>query len=151
MARVLAAGFVMAAASLNPAGNSAWAQAAEKSAVISAPSLSVELNSLQATDNGCRFTFVTTNNLGSELESAAFELVLFDKKGMVSRMTIVDFQKLPQGKTKVRQFDFSGVDCAAIGRILVNDAAQCVGESIDPGDCIRSLQTSTRTDITFGS
>ena len=116
-----------------------------------APALAVELNALQPIENGCRFTFVTTNNLGGELANAAFELVLFDKAGMVSRMTIVDFKDLPQGKTKVRQFDFSGVDCANVSRVLVNDATQCVGDGIEPGACIRNLKTETRTETVFGS
>ena len=126
----------------------AYAQAEETS---SAPALVVELNALQPTDSGCRFTFVTTNNLAGELRNAAFELVLFDKDGMVSRMTIVDFKDLPQGKTKVRQFDFSGVDCADLGRVLVNDATQCAGDGIEPGACIRNLKTETRTETVFGS
>ena len=49
---------------------SAYAQAEETS---SAPALVVELNALQPTDSGCRFTFVTTNNLAGELRNAAFE------------------------------------------------------------------------------
>lgn len=113
--------------------------------------LAVELNSLQPTSSGCRFTFMVKNDLGGELTSAAFELVLFDKAGMVSRMTIVDFKDLPNGKTKVRQFDFSGVDCAKLGRVLINDATECKGEGIDPRACIRSLSTESRTEATLGT
>ena len=126
----------------------AAAQEAEGSS--SAPVLSVELNALQSTDKGCRFTFVVANQLGGALESAAFELVLFDKAGMVSRLTIVDFKDLPAGKTKVRQFDFSGVDCASLGRVLVNDATECKGSGIDARACIHNLKTETRTDTAFG-
>jgi hypothetical protein len=126
----------------------AAAQEAEGSS--SAPVLSVELNALQSTDKGCRFTFVVANQLGGALESAAFELVLFDKAGMVSRLTIVDFKDLPDGKTKVRQFDFSGVDCASLGRVLVNDATECKGSGIDARACIENLKTETRTDTAFG-
>lgn len=114
------------------------------------PVLSVELNALQASERGCRFTFVVTNDLGGELASAAFELVLFDKSGMVSRITVVDFKELAEGKTKVRQFDFSGVDCAALGRVLVNDATECAGPGIEPKACIRYLKTETRTETVFG-
>ena len=110
----------------------------------------MELNALQPTDRGCRFTFVVTNTLGGELTSAAFELVLFDAAGMVSRLTIVDFKDLPEGKTKVRQFDFSGLDCTKIGRVLVNDATECAGPGLDPKACVRSLRTETRTDVVFG-
>lgn len=121
------------------------AQEAEQS-----PSLKVELNALQPSERGCRFTFVVTNRLGGELASAAFELVLFDKAGMVSRITIVDFKDLPEGKTKVRQFDFSGIDCNNLGRILVNDATECAGTGVEPKACIRHLQTETRTEAVFG-
>lgn len=114
------------------------------------PTLLVELNALQPSDRGCRFTFIVTNGLGGELASAAFELVLFNKAGMVSRITIVDFKDLPEGKTKVRQFDFANVDCANLGRVLVNDATECAGTGIEPKACIRYLKTETRTEAIFG-
>lgn len=114
------------------------------------PRLTVELNALQPSERGCRFTFVLTNQLGGELASAAFELVLFDKAGMVSRITIVDFKDLPEGKTKVRQFDFPGIDCGNLGRILVNDATECAGAGIEPKACMRYLKTETRSETVFG-
>jgi len=115
------------------------------------PSLAIELNALQPAENGCRFTFMVTNTLGATLDAAAFELVLFDKAGMVSSLTLVDFKDLPDGKTKVRQFDFSGVDCGNLGRVLINDATQCAGTGIDPKACIANLKTQTRADVTFGA
>lgn len=121
-----------------------------QNAAAPVPGLLVELNALQPSERGCRFTFVVKNDLGGELASAAFELVLFDKEGMVSRITIVDFKDLPEGKTKVRQFDFSGIDCADLGRILVNDATECSGTGIEPKACIRHLKAETRTETEFG-
>ena len=112
--------------------------------------LTVELNALQPSDRGCRFTFIATNGLGSELTKAAFELVLFDTEGKVSRLTVVDFKDLPQGKTKVRQFDFSGIDCAAVGRVLINDSTECAGPAIEPEACIQKLKPQTRTQVVFG-
>lgn len=125
--------------------------AQEAGAQSPAPQLVVELNALQPTANGCRFTFMVTNNLKAELSSVGFELVLFDKAGMVSKMTIVDFKDLPDGKTKVRQFDFSGVDCTNLGRVLINDATECKGPGVEPGACVRALRTETRTDAAFGT
>lgn len=113
--------------------------------------LNLELNGLEPTDGGCRFTFVVENALEANLSRAAFELVLFDKNGLVDRLTIVDFLDLPAGKTKVRQFDFNGTDCAEVGRVLVNDATECAGEGIAPEACIRKLSTSTTAEIEFGS
>lgn len=113
-------------------------------------SLTVELNALQPSQRGCRFTFVATNRLGAELKSVGFELVLFNKAGMVNRITIVDFKDLPEGKTKVRQFDFSGIQCADLGRVLVNDATDCAGDGVEPKACIRYLKTDTRAETEFG-
>lgn len=126
------------------------ATANAQNAAAPVPGLLVELNALQPSERGCRFTFVVKNGLGGELASAAFELVLFDKQGMVSRITIVDFKDLPEGKTKVRQFDFSGINCADLGRILVNDATECSGNGIEPKACIRHLKAETRTETEFG-
>lgn len=147
-ASVAAASAVFACLSILPA----TAQAQESSAGEAASSsLTLELNALQPSERGCRFTFVATNELGNEVSQVAFELALFDKAGMISRLTIVDFKELPQGKTKVRQFDFPSVDCADLGRVLVNDATQCVGENVEAQACIRNLKTKTGTDVVFGS
>lgn len=125
--------------------------AQEAGAQSPASELVVELNALQPTANGCRFTFMVTNNLKAELASVGFELVLFNKAGMVSRMTVVDFKDLPQSKTKVRQFDFTGVECADLGRVLINDATECKGNGLEVGSCIRALSAQTRTDVAFGT
>ena len=136
----------LAASCLLPAAASAQEAAATQA------ELRLELNAVQPSDRGCRFTFMATNGLGGELTSVAFELVLFDKAGMVSRMTVVDFKDLPQGKTKVRQFDFPSVDCTALGRVLINDATECAGQGIEPKACIRGLDAVSRADgIEFGT
>lgn len=138
---LLAAGFV--AAAMTPYG--AMAQEGAQDAA-----LTVELNALQPSDRGCRFTFIVTNELGAELTRAAFELVLFDTEGKVSRLMVVDFKDLPQGKTKVRQFDFAGLDCAKTGRVLINDSTECAGDGIDAKACIQKLKTRTLTQVVFG-
>lgn len=142
----LALSGILAATILGAFAGNTFAQEA-----AAAPSLKLELNALQPSDRGCRFTFMATNELGGELAGTAFELALFDKAGMISRLTIIDFKDLPPGKTKVRQFDFSGIDCANVGRILVNDATECSGEGLDPRACIRGLKAETRTDVVFGT
>lgn len=143
--RHLAAALIAAALPLHGAAAQDSTQQPAQAAV-----LTIDLNALQPSDRGCRFTFVATNELGGELSRAAFELVLFDTDGMVSRLTVVDFKDLPQGKTKVRQFDFSGIDCATIGRVLVNDSTECAGTGIDPRACIQNLKPQTRTEVVFG-
>lgn len=147
----VAAGVVWLAASCLLPGTAAAQETPAEPEAAMVPALILELNALQESDRGCRFTFVAENALGGELASAAFELVLFDKAGMVSRLTIVDFKDLPAGKTKVRQFDFAGMDCEDVGRVLINDSTDCSGEGIEPEACIRQLQAASRSEVLFGT
>ena len=43
------------------------------------PDLALELNAAQPSQKGCRLTFVVTNNLGEDLNKAAFEIALFNE------------------------------------------------------------------------
>ncbi len=129
-----------------PAGGAALAQEP-----ATAPSLRLEFNGLEPSAAGCRLTFVVENGLGAALDRAAFEIVLFNRAGLVDRLTVLDFKELPAGKTKVRQFDLPNADCAGIGRVLVNDAVACEGAGVEPSDCIRNLKAETKSDISFGS
>ncbi len=114
------------------------------------PALTLELNSLQPSDKGCRLTFVVANNLGAGLTKAAFEVALFNDAGIVDRLTVLDFNELPAGKTKVARFDLAGTDCAKISRVLINHATECVGAGVEPDACQRQLKPETRSGISFG-
>lgn len=115
------------------------------------PSIGLELNGIEQVESGCRMTFVVANRLGSDIAKAAYEIALFDEEGLVDRLMVLDFQALPDGKTKVRQFDLADTECAEIGRVLINDATACEGDGIEPGACIANLITETRTDAEFGA
>jgi hypothetical protein len=123
---------------------------AEEAAKAPAPALVLELNGAQPSDKGCRLTFVVTNNLGAELTKAAFEIALFNEAGVVDRLTVLDFNELPAGKTKVARFDLAGTDCIKISRVLVNHATECTGVGIDPKACLSQLKPETKSTIVFG-
>lgn len=116
-----------------------------------APALKLELNAVQPSDKGCRLTFVVNNGLAGNLERVAFELALFDRAGSVDRLTVLAFKDMPAGKTKVSRFDIAGLDCAGLGRVLVNEATECVGAGVDPADCMRRLTTATKVGVEFGT
>lgn len=120
----------------------------EQSAPV--PALALELNGAQASDKGCRLTFVVSNNLGADLSKAAFEIALFNEAGIVDRLTVLDFKELPAGKTKVTRFDLAGTDCAKVSRVLINSATECAGTAVEPNACMRKLKTDTKTGIAFG-
>jgi uncharacterized protein (DUF2141 family) len=114
------------------------------------PDLALELNAAQPSQKGCRLTFVVANNLGKDLNKAAFEIALFNELGVVDTLTVLDFNELPSGKTKVSRFDLPGYDCAKVSRVLVNRATECAGDGIEPTACMRQLAPSTKAKITFG-
>lgn len=114
------------------------------------PGVSLDLNALQPSEGGCRFTFVVTNGLATPIDRAAYEMALFDKAGVVDRLTVLDFKALPAGKTKVSRFDLRGVDCAAVGRVLINDATECSGAGTPAEACLASLQTKSTSGVVFG-
>ncbi len=116
-----------------------------------APTLAIELNAAEPVDNGCRLTFVMTNASSQSLEKVAFEFVLFDAKGLVSRMTVFDFKSAPSGRTRVRQFSLPDAGCQSISRVLVNDVAECGGGDTASALCSTGLVTGSRTKIEFGS
>lgn len=113
--------------------------------------LHVQLNTLQQNEAACRVTFVVNNELGNQLDEAAFEIALFDRDGLVERMTIVDFGALEEDRTKVRQFDLADTQCESIGRVLVNDATQCSGPHIEADACMSELVTDNRSNVEFGN
>lgn len=137
---ILAAAFIAAA---SPA-------MAQEAVPQPTPALVLELNGAQPSDKGCRLTFVVTNDLGAELSKAAFEIALFNDSGVVDRLTVLDFNELPTGKTKVVRFDLAGTDCAGISRVLVNHATECKGPGIDPKACLSQLKPETKSAIAFG-
>ena len=135
---------VLAAAALPFAG------AAGTHAEDAGGTLALELNAAQPSEKGCRLTFVVNNGLGADIKSASFELVLFDKAGVVDRITALGFKEMPEGKTKVSRFDLSGVDCGNLGRVLVNSVTECTGEGLAADACSQRLKTSSRAGIEFG-
>lgn len=112
--------------------------------------LSIELNAVQPADAGCRVTFLAVNGFDTALDRASVETALFDGAGAIERIVTLDFKALAPGKTKVLQFELAGLDCANLGRVLINDITACEGTGLEPGACLAGLVTTSRTDIDFG-
>lgn len=126
------------------------AAAAEEPAVPEG-GLSIELNKLDARENGCLFTFVVENELETSFDKASYEVVLFNGEGVVQRLTVLDFQEVPAGSTRVRQFNLPDTDCADVSRLLINQSASCEGEGVQPGTCMRALTLESRADVEFSN
>ncbi|PST22371.1 hypothetical protein C7U60_14255 [Mesorhizobium plurifarium] len=134
--------FAVAASAVLVTAGAAGAQDAAEPA-----GLSIELNEIAPSEKGCKLTFVAGNALAQSFSKVSFEFVLFDDKGLVERMAVLDFRDLPAGKTKVRQFDLPGTKCEAVKSLLINDAPACIGEGIDKGACMTGLKTGSRSAV----
>jgi hypothetical protein len=111
--------------------------------------LTMQLNNLQPMANACRMTFMITNRLGTEIRDASFEIVLFDKSQAVARLLALNPGRLPDGKTRVKQFDIKGFACGNIARVLLNDVKRCVGEALTPAVCLDAARPNSRLAIPF--
>lgn len=83
----------------------------------------IELNKAEQADSACRLTFTAAS--ADSVKSLVLETVLIDTAGEVQLLTLFDFQSLPGGKTRVRQFDLPHTQCAGIGQILFNGIHAC--------------------------
>lgn len=112
----------------------------------------LDLNAVSETEAGdCRLTYVATNQSGTALQRASYQIALFDGEGVVSRLLVLEFGALVEGKTKVLQFDLTGTPCGAISRIVVNDAPACTASDGNESQlCMSNLAASSRTAIQFG-
>ncbi|KUP91962.1 hypothetical protein [Tritonibacter horizontis] len=107
----------------------------------------IELNALADQGGACRLSFLAQNTHDMDIEEAVFETVLFDQSGGVMMLTLFDFQALPTGRPRVRQFDLADVQCAAVGRVLINGASRCRSGGQDSQICTEALGLSSRTKV----
>ena len=113
-------------------------------------SLVVELNAVEPAEAGCKVTFLATNDLDADIDRTALELALFKTDGSIQRMVTLEFKALLQAKTKVLQFQIPDLDCADLGRVLINDITACEGEGLGADTCLDRLHTRALPDFTFG-
>lgn len=109
--------------------------------------LSIELNTVEQADAACRVTFMAQNGTGSGIDKAVFETVIFTNDGKVDRLTLFDFRDLPAGRPRVRQFDLAGLQCADLGRLLINGANTCTVSGTAAPVCDAALKLQTLTEV----
>jgi hypothetical protein len=118
-------------------------------AIAGDKSLEIELNRLEAVDNGCRLSFVLTNNMDVSVDALSMEAVLFDPDGRVDRFLLLKARPLPSGRTRVQQFDVGDTSCGRIARVLLNDITACAGDGLTPPACLDAIQPTSRADVPF--
>ena len=109
--------------------------------------VSVELNAVEQVDTSCRVSFLVRNGHAADLDRVVFETVLFDTEGRVDRLTLFDFGALPSGRPRVRQFVVPDLQCAFLGRVLINGAETCTGQDLPENACSQDLDLRSRTAV----
>lgn len=123
------------------------AQVAQAQDVRANARLSVELNTVSQVDAGCQLTFVASSEHPEGMESVVFETVLFETSGAVNRLTLFDFGAIPAGVPRVRQFVVPDLQCASLGRLLINGVSACSVPGLDEDACAEGLSVTSRTEV----
>ncbi len=131
-------------------GGAASANAAAPGVGEKNPSISIELNNAQPVDNACRLSFLIQNSLGSPLDAMSLEIVILDNAGLVQDLMVLSTGALAKDKRRLRQFDLPGGGCEDLGEILINDVADCQGETVTKDVCLKALEPSSKTRIKLG-
>lgn len=111
--------------------------------------LSLELNSLEQAERGCKLSLVVTNLTGSHIDAARLEIALFNKQQKLVRLVSLRPGRLPKTKKRVKQFELTAIKCASLGSILLNDIPECKGAELTPRACLELAKPTSRTDVPF--
>jgi len=119
------------------------------SAQAQAPKVAIELNKLEPAGEACRAYLVLNNGSQIAFTSLNLDLVLFDKGGIIAKRLAVETAPLPAGKLSVKAFDVADLDCAQVGRVLLNDVIACDGSQESPEDCLALIEASAQGELSF--
>ena len=111
--------------------------------------LKLELNRLQPQPEACRTYLLFANELDAGFEKLVLDLVFFDSEGIIARRSLVDAAPLPAAKTVVKIFDVADVDCADLGKVLLNAVQDCETDGAEIEDCLSVVSLSSRSDVIF--
>lgn len=109
--------------------------------------IKLELNKLEAIDDGCRAYLVIENTGDDEYESLRLDLVLFQPDGIIGRRFAVQLAPVKPKKRSVKLFDLSGLTCDRAGSLLINDAPECKTAGGPIEDCVSRIEVSSRSNV----
>ena len=111
--------------------------------------LRLELNRLEPAGEACRTYLLVDNSKGTALKSLKVDLFAFDTEGVAQKRLAVELGPVGDRKTMVRLFDFTGIGCAKIGRVLLNDVLACEGGDASRESCLERIETGSKTAADF--
>jgi hypothetical protein len=96
-----------------------------------------------------QLTMVIDNTKGTSLKSYKVDLFAFDTDGVAQKRVAVELGPLPPRKTIVKIFDFPGIACNKVGRVLLNDVLACDGGDAAREACLERTETESKAGIPF--
>lgn len=142
------AALVWAALALVAPGVAVSAVAQESAGDKAAP-IKLQLNKTETAGEACRITMVVDNSRGAGLKTYKVDLFAFDTDGVAQKRVAVELAPLPPHKTTVKIFDFPGIACGKVGRILLNDVLACDGGDGAREACLERTETESKAGIPF--
>jgi hypothetical protein len=109
--------------------------------------LTIELNKLEDTEEGCRSLFVFDNETGHELHRFRLDLILFDREGVYAKQLLLDMAPLYEDKKVLTSFVLAEDPCSSLGSILINDVPWCENGAGAAVDCVKQLEVRSRSDV----
>ena len=109
--------------------------------------LTIELNKMEDTAEGCLSSFLFDNRTGHQLSRFQLDLVFFDPDGIAAKQMLLDMAPLYEDKKTLVSFLLDQTACDKIGSILVNDVPMCENGSGNEVGCIDLLEVSSRSAV----
>lgn len=111
--------------------------------------LKLQLNKVETAGEACRITMVIDNSKGTGVKTYKVDLFAFDTEGVAQKRVAVELGPLPPRKTTVKIFDFPGIICNKVGRVLLNDVLACDGGDAAREACLERTETETKAGLPF--
>ncbi|MET0367098.1 MAG: Tat pathway signal protein [Methylobacterium sp.] len=109
----------------------------------------LQLNKTENAGDACRITMVVDNSKGNALKTFKVDLFAFDTEGVAQKRVAVELAPVASHKTTVKIFDFPGIACPKVGRILLNDVLSCDGGEGAREACLERTEVESKGTIPF--
>jgi hypothetical protein len=113
-----------------------------------APQFAIELNKVETIAGTCTAYFIVRNMTADLLALVNVQVYVFDTPGQIQGAFTLPFTDIRPNSEKVGVFQVAEGDCAGIGRVLINDIADCQGPGGAPiAACGTMFAASSRATI----
>jgi len=107
--------------------------------------IGIELNKLEPLETACRSYIVVRNPSDEAFTAFNMEVLVFDTDGVIQNRIAMDLAPIRPNKTSVLIITLAGMQCDAVGEVLVNSFLDCERGEERLGDCLSRIDLTSRT------